>query len=463
MKNNQTLKKPENKNLLENTHFQDKEKKLSHSPLVSIIVPIYNVEKYLRQCLDSIITQTLKDIEIILVNDGSTDNCGVICDEYALKDKRIQVIHKTNAGLGAAYNTGLEMASGEYIGFVESDDWIEPNMYEELYAKAKETDVDVCLSGYFLNNNQSTKKELQLLESIDDSIFNILNYPQLLMKHSSIWCKLYNRNFIIKNGIFFNEFDKKNNGYYCDIPFWTKVCCCAKSMTKIDICYYHYRLDNPNASSVNSRSDKVLLNIINALEDMYDITVKYKKISFLRKEIIYNIILTAFRYFTNIDIKYKKNFFNSFRKLLLKTNFNIENDFVNFGNDYLDLLRKEFAKAVKNNNYNVALRAAENHGLNAEKIIKNHLSYRYGNVLLNNHKSFFSILKIPYLFLIEYKRYKKFPKSFIPLKKYKDYTNAINIKNFFSYKLGQEIVKLKNPLYIFFIPFNILKIYNENK
>ncbi|EJG3290978.1 glycosyltransferase, partial [Campylobacter coli] len=146
-----------------------------------MIVPIYNVEKYLRQCLDSIIAQTLKDIEIILVNDGSTDNCGVICDEYALKDKRIQVIHKTNAGLGAAYNTGLEMASGEYIGFVESDDWIEPNMYEELYAKAKETDVDVCLSGYFLNNNQSTKKELQLLESIDDSIFNILNYPQLLM------------------------------------------------------------------------------------------------------------------------------------------------------------------------------------------------------------------------------------------------------------------------------------------
>ncbi|MBZ7954711.1 glycosyltransferase [Campylobacter sp. W0018] len=95
-----------------------------NKPFVSIIVPIYNVEKYLRQCLDSIVKQTLENIEIILINDGSTDNCGKICDEYALKDKRIKVVHKKNAGLGAAYNTGLDLATGEYIGFVESDDWI---------------------------------------------------------------------------------------------------------------------------------------------------------------------------------------------------------------------------------------------------------------------------------------------------------------------------------------------------
>ncbi|HEB9434362.1 TPA: glycosyltransferase, partial [Campylobacter coli] len=95
-------------------------------------------EKYLRQCLDSIIDQTLEEIEIILIDDGSTDSSGSICDEYAAMDNRIVLIHKENAGLGAAYNTGLEIAKGEYIGFVESDDWVELNMFEELYNKARE-------------------------------------------------------------------------------------------------------------------------------------------------------------------------------------------------------------------------------------------------------------------------------------------------------------------------------------
>ena len=98
-------------------------------PKVSIIVPVYKVEKYLRKCIDSIINQTLKDIEIILVDDGSPDNCGKICDEYAAKDTRIKVIHKENGGLSSARNAGMEVAEGEYIGFVDSDDWIESDMY----------------------------------------------------------------------------------------------------------------------------------------------------------------------------------------------------------------------------------------------------------------------------------------------------------------------------------------------
>ena len=97
-------------------------------PKVSIIVPVYKVEKYLRKCIDSIINQTLKDIEIILVDDGSPDNCGKICDEYAAKDTRIKVIHKENGGLSSARNAGMEVAEGEYIGFVDSDDWIESDL-----------------------------------------------------------------------------------------------------------------------------------------------------------------------------------------------------------------------------------------------------------------------------------------------------------------------------------------------
>ena len=100
------------------------------SPLISVVVPIYKVEKYLPQCIESIINQTYQNLEIILVDDGSPDNCPQICDDYAAKDKRIRVIHQPNGGLGKAYNNGIATAKGDYIGLVESDDFIEPDMYE---------------------------------------------------------------------------------------------------------------------------------------------------------------------------------------------------------------------------------------------------------------------------------------------------------------------------------------------
>ena len=106
-------------------------------PKVSVIVPIYNVEKYLDRCMQSVLNQTLKDIEIIMVDDGSPDNCPSMCDEYARKDNRIKVIHKKNGGLGFARNSGLEIATGEYVAFIDSDDFIDTSMYETLYNTAK--------------------------------------------------------------------------------------------------------------------------------------------------------------------------------------------------------------------------------------------------------------------------------------------------------------------------------------
>ena len=149
------MKDKNNINDLINTKANEEKIENNISPKVSIIVPIYNVEKYLRQCLDSIVNQTLKDIEIILVDDGSTDSCPSICDEYASKDKRIIVIHKENAGLGAAYNTGLDIAKGDYIGFVESDDFIELNMYEELYERAVQTGVDLVKCNFYDYDSQN--------------------------------------------------------------------------------------------------------------------------------------------------------------------------------------------------------------------------------------------------------------------------------------------------------------------
>ncbi|MGX2973256.1 glycosyltransferase family 2 protein, partial [Helicobacter sp. T3_23-1059] len=113
------------------------------NPKISIIIPCYNVERYVRECVESVLNQTLREIEIIIVNDGSTDGTGEILHEVANKDKRIILITQENGGYGVAVNNGIAKAKGEYIGIVESDDFINPQMYEKLYAKAKETDAQV--------------------------------------------------------------------------------------------------------------------------------------------------------------------------------------------------------------------------------------------------------------------------------------------------------------------------------
>ena len=134
-------------------------------PELSVIVPVYKVEKYLSKCIDSILAQTFTDFELILIDDGSPDRCGEICDEYAAKDSRIIVIHQQNKGVSAARNAGLEIAKGKYIGFVDSDDWIEPEMYQILIATANETASELVIcgskqrdeSGAFLRNDFPSK------------------------------------------------------------------------------------------------------------------------------------------------------------------------------------------------------------------------------------------------------------------------------------------------------------------
>lgn len=131
------------------------------NPILSVIVPVFNVEMYLKRCVDSIINQDLKDLEIILVNDGSLDNSGTICDEYAKIDNRVKVIHKKNMGLGAARNSGLKLAKGKYVGFVDSDDWITKDMYSFLIDLAIKHNADIVSSSYILTcgDNEIKQKE----------------------------------------------------------------------------------------------------------------------------------------------------------------------------------------------------------------------------------------------------------------------------------------------------------------
>lgn len=229
---------------------------------VSIIVPIYKVEKYLRQCIDSIINQSLKDIEIILVDDGSPDNCPKICDDYKKIDSRIKVIHKKNGGLSSARNAGMKIATGEYIGFVDSDDYIEHDMYEKMYYTAKEHDVDFVMSDYY-KVHETNKIEVSSI--IDDGLYNknkIKNiiYPQLIMKENidygpllAVWHCLYKNSFLKDNDIYFDEVVK----YSEDNLFSSIVGYKSESFYYMKGSYFYNYRYNPNSISTTYKEDSL--------------------------------------------------------------------------------------------------------------------------------------------------------------------------------------------------------------
>ncbi|EDO8877922.1 glycosyltransferase [Campylobacter coli] len=247
-----------------------------NTPLVSVIVPVYNVEKYLRQCLDSIVNQTLQEIEIILIDDGSTDGSGSICDEYAAMDSRIVLIHKENAGLGAAYNTGLEIAKGEYIGFVESDDWVELNMFEELYNKAREFDVDVCRCLAIRQESNKTSlilnKFSSCLDLCDKSINNIhMNFPQFALGQIHHWCGIYKKSLISEKRIRFHE---TLGAAAQDAGFAFKIFIHMENCYIITKGMYNYRFDRPT-SSINQKY-KMAEKVFKEFEMIYNYCCKYE-------------------------------------------------------------------------------------------------------------------------------------------------------------------------------------------
>lgn len=174
---------------------------------ISVIIPVYNVLPYLQRCLDSVVNQTLKDMEIIIVDDGSTDGSSVFVDEYAKKDSRIKVIHKENGGLMSAWTTGVRKTVGDYIGFVDSDDYILPEMYEQLYSMAVENDADIIISNYLVNGKEKGSLPLQvkkysgeeLKEKIQKHVFPSPTTYSISMSRMT---KLFRRNMIVDNLIY---------------------------------------------------------------------------------------------------------------------------------------------------------------------------------------------------------------------------------------------------------------------
>lgn len=222
---------------------------------VSVLIPICNVERYLAQCLQSLVYQTLSDIEIICINDGSKDNSLAIIKEFASKDERIVIIDKPNSGYGDSMNKGLEIAKGEYIGIVESDDFVEFNMFEELYKLAKENDADVVKSNfnfYWEFPKKVVKYNNIGVECVDADTEG--NRDKLFWGMPAIWSAIYKKSFLNEKNI---KFLPTPGASYQDTSFNFKVACVAEKIILTPKAYLFYRQDNINSSVKNASMEKV--------------------------------------------------------------------------------------------------------------------------------------------------------------------------------------------------------------
>lgn len=244
---------------------------------VSVIVPVYNAERYLHKCIESIQNQTLKEIEIILVNDGSTDNSLSICLDYAKKDKRVVIIDKINNGVSSARNAGIEIAKGEYISFIDADDWIEPEMYEAMYNQIKSDQSNVCICNYVEERNGSTKlvslnlptnKDVLVKpEIIKHLILNMIG-PESANSNSQtimgcVWRLLIDKNLLVRNNILFP----------LGIPVMEDLIFCIDLLLKSEKVsinrgfYYHYIIHIGSAtSSYREDFDKIQLEVFSHIE-----------------------------------------------------------------------------------------------------------------------------------------------------------------------------------------------------
>lgn len=322
--------------------------------LVTVVLPVYNVENFIDRCLDSVVNQTYKNLEILLIDDGSTDNCSFICDSWAEKDSRIRVVHKVNEGLSMARNTGIEEARGEYIFFLDSDDYVERNLVESCVESVQKTSAQIVVYGYDRVDKDgkvlaSSTPELPSLvmrgSEIRDVVIPCLAGPMIAdgkIYHmaSSAWSAMYSLDNIQKNNFrFISEREIISEDIYSNLVFYQYIDCVA-IIPKV---FYHYcenntqsltRVYNPKRFEKNkyfylqainlcdelsyseqtkkNLSNQVLSNIIVSIKQTVDSDLPTKKIKALIKEILNDSV--SQKVLHDYDINLDKN---KFRKLLI--------------------------------------------------------------------------------------------------------------------------------------------------
>lgn len=220
---------------------------MMQTPKVSVIVPVYKAESYLNRCIDSLLAQTFTDYEVILVDDGSPDRSGVICDEYARKDTRVKVIHQPNGGVSKARQRGMDEAKGEYTIHADPDDWVEPDMLEELYRKAKEENADMVICDFYNNSKDSQKRSVQKPSQLRHDVVQCELFQQL---HGSCWNKLVRR-------ACYNQFNIKfPEGVACreDVFVNTSLLAHNIKVAYLPMAFYHYDNFSNGNSIVRSRT-----------------------------------------------------------------------------------------------------------------------------------------------------------------------------------------------------------------
>lgn len=297
--------------------------------LISVIVPIYKVENYLKKCIDSIVNQTYKNIEILLIDDGSPDNCGIICDEYAKKDERIKVIHKENGGLSDARNYGIEASTGDYIIFIDSDDYVSESMCENLLICALENNADIVSCNFkeiYVDNNkekinkQSIKESLEVYTNLEVIYKYFFDYT---VDINVVWNKLYKRELFFKReSIRFPKGKLHEDDYtICKLYYYAN-----KIVIINDVLYYYIRRCD---SITGNFSDINILDKIDAIIEHYNFA-KNKE-----TKLKYIIQAKGIDYYKDyLCIKSSKKInkkINDYRKCILKNKENIlKNPYMNW-------------------------------------------------------------------------------------------------------------------------------------
>ena len=280
------------------------------NPIISVIVPVYNVERYLAQCLDSILVQTFSNIEIICVNDGSTDNSRKILENYKNRDSRIKIVDKKNGGLSSARNAGMKVATGEFYSFIDSDDWVEPTMLEKLYNSATtfNSDIVICAVHQYDETNQKLDDSNPYYtlgyfdETFDNRAFSYKDVKPFIMDVCVMaWNKLYRKSLVDKYNAEFPD-----GLIFEDGPFFFSIFFKTQRVTIVRDFLYYYRINRKN--SIIQKAGKKFLNVIDVVELMYS---KIKDIPdfddvryiFFRKKV--EDILYRFQ---NLNPKYRKAF-----------------------------------------------------------------------------------------------------------------------------------------------------------
>ncbi len=305
---------------------------MENNQLISIVVPIYNVEKYLDDCIKSIIGQTYKNIEIILVDDGSTDKSGEVCENYAKYDKRIKVIHKENGGLSDARNEGLKIANGQYITFIDSDDYVNEEFVEILYKSIKKYNADISICNYDLIEEKSTyrkenKKNIKDITQLDNKECLKRTYSNEKGMEFLAWAKLYNKDLFVKNCIIYPK-GKIHEDTYTTY----KLIYYSKNIVYNDVSLYYYR--KRNGSIMNSNVSITILDGLEATKESCEFFEKNKESELLTLA------------------------FNDYMRKSLEVYYKIENKYENKNKiNILDYIvsegKKNFRKYIKKINYSI--------------------------------------------------------------------------------------------------------------